>query len=105
MDIRIVWVTFPDAAIAREIGTQMVESQLAACVNLIPSIESIYRWKGAVERTQEVLGIFKTSRELMPAFEDHMKKLHPYEVPEIVAFAPSEVSLPYAQWVHDETIH
>ena len=103
MDIRIVWVTFPDAAIARQIGTQMVESQLAACVNLVPGIESIYRWQGAVEQAQEVIGIFKTCRDLLPAFEERFKALHPYEVPEIVAFEPTDVAPAYARWVRHET--
>ncbi|MCU0750391.1 MAG: divalent-cation tolerance protein CutA [Akkermansiaceae bacterium] len=69
--------TFPDAEAARQIGTALVEKQLAACVNLVPSIESIYRWQGAIETAAEVLAIFKTSATAYPAFETQLTDLHP----------------------------
>ncbi|MBL9146942.1 MAG: divalent-cation tolerance protein CutA [Verrucomicrobiaceae bacterium] len=97
--ILIVLVTFPDIDKARELGAAMVESQLAACVNLVPAIESIYRWQGAVQRDAEVLAIFKTTATLWPAFEQGIKAGHPYEVPEIVALKAEAVSEAYARWV------
>jgi len=100
--ILIVLVTFPDIDKARELGAAMVESQLAACVNLVPAIESIYRWQGAVQRDAEVLAIFKTTATLWPAFEQGIKAAHPYEVPEIVALKPEAVSEAYARWVGRE---
>ena len=99
MNLLLVLVTFPDAEKARQIGTIMVESQLAACVNLVPGVESIYRWEGKVETSQEVLAIFKTTPDAWPVFEQRIKALHPYEVPEIVALAPEKVSAAYAEWV------
>lgn len=99
MNTLLVFSTFPDIETARQIGTSLVESQLAACVNLIPSVESIYRWQGKVERSGEALAIFKTTAALYPAFETRLKQLHPYEVPEIVALKPEHVAANYAKWV------
>lgn len=98
-DILIVLCTFPDMAKARETGTALVESQLAACVNLIPAVESVYRWEGRVETSSEVLALFKTTPEAWPRFESRLGELHPYDVPEIVALRPDQVATSYAQWV------
>ncbi|WP_395731075.1 divalent-cation tolerance protein CutA [Prosthecobacter sp.] len=97
-DLLIVLCTFPDLGKARETATVLVESQLAACVNLIPAIESIYRWQGKVETSAEVLAIFKTTPAAWPLFESRLQELHPYDVPEIVALRPEQVAKSYAQW-------
>lgn len=97
--IRIVLCTFPDVAQARQIGTALVEKQLAACVNLIPAVESIYRWQGRVESAAEVLAVFKTSAAAWPALEQALAGLHPYEVPEIVAIEPAAVAPDYRRWL------
>lgn len=99
MDIRLVLVTFPDFETASEIGTQMVNSQLAACVNLLPGVTSIYRWQGAVEKSAEVLAVFKTSEEVWPDFEKELIRCHPYDTPEIIAISPDQVSPRYAAWL------
>ena len=101
-DLRLILCTFPDADQARAIGTTLIEEQLAACVNLIPGVESIYRWQGAMETSAEVLAIFKTTLSAYPAFETRLRTLHPYEVPEIIAL-PVSAGLPaYLDWVrHD----
>jgi len=95
----LVLCTFPDVGQARQIATVLVERQLAACVNLLPGVESIYRWRGQVEQAAEVLGIFKTARHLYPALAEALAALHPYEVPEIVALEPSAVEEPYLAWL------
>ena len=95
----VVFCTFPDVASARQIGTLLVERQLAACVNLVPAVESIYRWQGNVETAAEVLAIFKTTAAAFPAFEQTLSEMHPYDVPEIIALDPAEVSGPYREWV------
>jgi periplasmic divalent cation tolerance protein len=100
-DLRLILCTFPDAGHARTIGTKLVEEQLAACVNLIPSVESIYRWQGVVETSAEVLTIFKTTASAYTAFEKRLRDLHPYEVPEIIALKPDQVAPAYASWVMD----
>ena len=99
----LVFCTFPDVASARQIGTVLVETQLAACVNLVPAVESIYRWQGKVETAAETLAIFKTTTAAFPAFEQKLAELHPYEVPEIVALAHAQVSGPYREWVLGNT--
>lgn len=101
--ILIVFCTFPDAEQARRAGTALVEARLAACVNLLPGVESIYRWQGAMETAAEVLAVFKTTTAVYPAFESRLRALHPYEVPEIIALRPEQVAASYAQWVVAET--
>jgi periplasmic divalent cation tolerance protein len=98
-EICLVLCTFPDAASARQIGTVLVEMQLAACVNLVPGVESVYRWQDKVENAAEVLAIFKTSSAVFPSFERELVRLHPYEVPEIIALSPSTVAETYATWL------
>jgi periplasmic divalent cation tolerance protein len=98
-DMRLVFCTFPDAASARQIGTVLVEKQLAACVNLIPGVESVYRWQDQVESASEVLAIFKTSTAVFPLFERELASLHPYEVPEIIAIEPTAVAENYGSWL------
>jgi periplasmic divalent cation tolerance protein len=98
-DVLLILCTFPSVAQARQIGTLLVERQLAACVNLIPGIESIYRWEGEVESTFEVLAIFKINAAAFTAFEIALTELHSYEVPEIIALSPSAIAEPYRSWV------
>lgn len=102
-ELLIILCTFPDVEKARQIGTALVERQLAACVNVLPGIESIYRWQGKLESGQEVLAIFKTTSERWPALEAALRELHPYDVPEIVALPAAKVSAAYWQWVAAET--
>ena len=103
MNVILVFCTFPSLEQARQIGTSLVDSQHAACVNLIPAIESIYRWQGTVETSQEVLAIFKTTSKNYPNFEKKLRELHPYKVPEIIALEPTQTSELYAKWVQDST--
>jgi periplasmic divalent cation tolerance protein len=93
----VVLCTFPDIEQARQIGAALVERQVAACVNLLPGMESIYRWEGKVERAGEVLGIIKTTR--YADLEAAIRELHPNEVPEILAL-PMQAGLPaYLEWL------
>lgn len=98
-ELRLILCTLPDAATARQIGTALIEKQLAACVNLISAVESIYRWQGKLETSTEVLAIFKTSAAVFAEFERELAALHPYEVPEIIAIKPAAVSENYDAWV------
>jgi periplasmic divalent cation tolerance protein len=98
-EVRIVFCTFPDMAVARQIGTVLVEKQLAACVNLIPAVESIYHWQDRLETATEVLAIFKTCAAVLPAFERALAACHPYAVPEIVALEPAAVAPAYQAWL------
>jgi periplasmic divalent cation tolerance protein len=95
----LVLCTFPDAEKARQIGTLVVERQLAACVNLVPGIESIYEWEGKVCLEAEVMGVFKTSADRFEALMDALVEVHPYEVPEVVALPVTKGSAPFLDWV------
>jgi len=91
--------TFPDAEIARRISNQLVTERFAACANIFPSVESIYRWKGKIESGNETLVLFKVSEDRQSAFQDKLRSIHPYDVPEII-FVPVAGGLPeYLQWV------
>ena len=91
--------TFPNAEIARRISNQLVSEHFAACANILPSVESIYRWKEKIESGNETLVLFKVSEVRQAAFQDKLRSLHPYDVPEII-FVPVTGGLPeYLQWV------
>ena len=93
--------TFPDAETARRISEQLVTEQFAACANILPAVESIYRWKEKIERAGETLVLFKTSEGRQSAFQEKLRSLHPYEVPEII-FLPVTSGLPdYLRWVNE----
>ncbi len=99
----LVLSTFPDADTARRIVRVCVEERLVACGNLVPGVESIYRWKEKIETATEVLVVFKTTVENYPTLEARLTELHPYEVPEIVALAPSGGLPKYLEWIVDAT--
>lgn len=103
MNTLLVLSSFPDAETARQIARTLVEEQCVACANLIPGAESIYWWKGVIETGVEVVAIFKTTDDQYPRLEARLKELHPYELPEILAFAPSEGNPDYLQWVAANT--
>jgi periplasmic divalent cation tolerance protein len=91
--------TFPDAETARAISNQLVAERLAACANILPSVESTYRWKDKIESGNETLVFFKLSEDGQSAFQQKLRSLHPYEVPEII-FIPVTNGLPeYLRWV------
>lgn len=91
--------TFPDAEAASRIAQALVEEKFAACANLIPAVHSIYRWKEKIETAGEVIVFFKTTAERRAAFQEKLRSLHPYEVPEVI-FVPVDGGLPaYLRWV------
>jgi periplasmic divalent cation tolerance protein len=99
--ILIAFSTFPDAETARRISNQLVTENFAACANILPAIESIYRWKEKIETGSETLVLFKLSEDRQSAFQEKLRSLHPYEVPEII-FVPVSSGLPeYVRWVAD----
>src|SRR4051794_13774312 len=100
-DVLIVLSTFSSADEARRVCRQLVEEQLAACANLIPQVESIYRWQGAVEVASEVVAVLKTTRTRYSELESRLRTLHSYEVPEVVALSVEAGSEPYLRWVSD----
>jgi len=91
--------TFPDAETARRISTQLVTEKFAACANVLPGVESIYRWKEKIESGNETLVFFKVSEERQQAFQDKLRSLHPYEVPEIISCSIDSGLPEYLRWV------
>lgn len=100
---QIVFNTCPDEETARHIAAALVEQELAACVNIIPGIESIYRWHDQIESGRECLLIIKSNVACYGELERSLKTLHPYELPEIVA-VPIQTGLPaYLDWIDNNT--
>ena len=98
-DKRIVLTTTGSEAEAQKIARYLVETQLAACVNIIPHVESVYRWQGKVESNREWLLLIKTSAERFPAARDAIRAMHSYELPECVAVSIEDGSAEYLQWL------
>src|SRR2546428_13146275 len=91
--------TFPDRDTAQRISNQLVTEIFAASANILPGVESVYRWKENIETGNETLVFFKLSEDRQSAFQEKLRSLHPYEVPEII-FVPVANGLPeYLQWL------
>jgi len=97
----VILCTCSSADEAARLAASLVESRLAACVNVIPQVRSYYRWKGAVESSDECLLAIKSSRGLFAAVSAHIARLHSYEVPEILALPVVEGSENYLAWLED----
>lgn len=95
----VVLCTFPDKVSAEAAARTLVQEHLAACANILPGIESIYRWQGEVEQSSECLIIMKTMPETFPALKSRLRHLHPYQVPEIIALETVRAEPAYAAWV------
>jgi periplasmic divalent cation tolerance protein len=99
----LVTIACPAAA-AEALATALVEGRLAACVNILPGVRSVYRWQGQVERAEECLLLAKTTPARYAALEAEVRRLHPYELPEIVAVNVAGGFSAYLHWVHDSTV-
>ncbi|MBI2495367.1 MAG: divalent-cation tolerance protein CutA [Candidatus Omnitrophica bacterium] len=95
----VVLVTCPTRAIARRLASRLIEERLAACVNALPGVESIFRWQGKVERCREILLVIKTTARRFPQLRAAVRNLHPYDVPEIIALPVVAGHTPYLRWV------
>lgn len=97
----VVFATFPEIGPARRIVRTLIEERLIACGNILPGIESIYRWKGAVETSSEVFVVMKTEIGRYPALERRLRELHSYEVPECIALRVADGLPDYLRWIAD----
>ena len=99
----ICFSTCPDTATAERIAGTLVGERLAACVNVLPGLRSVYRWKGGVERTEEVLLLIKTQADRFQPLQDRLLELHPYELPELIVVETDSGLPAYLRWIADET--
>lgn len=94
-----VHVTAPSREQASEMARALVDERLAACVNIVDGVVSVYRWEGKICDEAEVLCLIKTRPDLLPALIERIQALHPYEVPEILSFEVSDGSALYLDWL------
>ena len=102
-DCVIVLTTIGVDVDAAVLGTHLVEERLAACVNVLPEMDSFFRWRGAVERDQERQVIIKTTAARLPDLERRLHELHPYELPEFLVLPVQQGSEAYLRWVTAST--
>jgi periplasmic divalent cation tolerance protein len=102
-DKRIVLSTAGSEEEARKIARELVERRLSACVNIVPQIESVYRWQGKVESSRESLLLIKTTAERFEKVRDAIRELHSYDLPECIAVAIEDGSPEYLRWLTDPT--
>jgi periplasmic divalent cation tolerance protein len=95
----VLFITAPNREEAARLADLLVGARLAACVQILPEMESIYRWEGKIERQAEFLMIVKSTRDKFDQLEREVRAIHSYETPEIVAIPVSEVSEPYLKWL------
>jgi|SRR5687768_3248588 len=103
MPVLVVFSTFPSADKAADVARTLVSEGLAACVNLVPPVRSIYRWKGEICDDTETLAVIKTTSERFDAMKERLVALHPYEVAEVIAMPVESGHSPYLDWVARET--
>lgn len=100
----IVFVTVPTQEAGVKLARLLVEEQLAACVNLVPGVRSLYAWEGEVKDESEVLCLIKTRAELFRPLQTRIAAVHPYEVPEILGVVPALANEPYLHWLAEATV-
>ena len=98
----IIVSTFPDKTSITKIANQLVKKKLTACVNIM-KISSVYSWKGKIENQPEYLALFKTTKKNQPVLKKELRKLHPYDIPEIAEINVDSINQPYLKWLVDST--
>jgi periplasmic divalent cation tolerance protein len=102
MTALVIHCSCPDVATAERIARTLVEEHLAACVQVLPGMLSIYSWRGEVQQETEVLLLAKTTRERLDALKARLDELHPYEMPELLALEAVDGLVPYLGWIEQE---
>jgi periplasmic divalent cation tolerance protein len=104
MDKIITVITTSDSPeVLDKIGSALLEARLISCIQLVGPIQSTYWWKGAIQRVEEWMGIMKSRRDLYPRVQEEIRRLHPYETPQIEAIELADALPAYRQWVVEET--
>lgn len=99
MESLLIMTACPDSDVAMLLAKSLVTEKLAACVNIVPSVLSIYRWEDAIEETREVLLLIKSTAENYAALEAAIHRLHPYQVPEVLAVPIAQTAPAYFSWL------
>lgn len=99
----VAFVTCAGLQQARDLGRKILEKRLAACVNIVPAVESMYWWQGKITGGNETLLIFKTQKSLVRDFVSAVKEIHGYDVPEIIFLDISSGNEDYLRWIEEET--
>lgn len=102
-ELVVVLCTVPEVAVGTKIARLLVAEKLAACVNVVPGLTSIYRWKGEIQEDAEALMVVKTRRQHVGRVEQTIKGAHPYTVPEVIVLPVSAGSAEYLAWLWTET--
>lgn len=100
----VILSTCGSAEEAELVARTLLQEQLAACVNIVQGVRSLYRWKGAIEDSQEWLLIIKTRRDLVPGISEALRRVHTYEIPEVVAIPVVDGLAEYLEWIDRETV-
>jgi periplasmic divalent cation tolerance protein len=103
MDTKLIYVTTPDIHEARNLGGMLVEQRLAACVNIIQPVESMFWWEGEVQRSEEAAFVAKTTGDLVPRLIDFVKEKHSYDCPCVVVLDIKAGNPDFLKWIADET--
>ena len=98
----IIVSTFPNKTSITKIANQLVKKKLVACVNIM-KISSVYYWEGKIENQPEYLGLFKTTKKNQPVLKKELRKLHPYDIPEIAEINVDSINQPYLKWLVNST--
>ena len=101
--ILLVMTNMPDLPAAQAMASALVHARLAACVNILPGVQSVYRWQGAVEQATEITLLIKTTQRRYPQLQQAIVAAHPYDVPEVIAWPLANGHPPYLHWVSAET--
>ncbi|CAI4227402.1 unnamed protein product [Auanema sp. JU1783] len=101
--LRVVYITVPNENVANTLARSFVEKKLAACVNIVSNVKSVYEWEGKLSEDNELLLIVKTQQSHLESLQEELKQNHPYEVPEFVALPIDYASEPYGKWMLEQT--
>lgn len=101
MDCLLVMTACPSQEVALELARRLVQDKLAACVNIVPGVHSVYRWQDAIEETREVMLVIKSTAANYAALESVIHSVHPYQVPEVLAVPITQVAPQYRSWLKE----
>lgn len=99
----LIYTTFSNVGEAKKLGRILVEAHLAACINILPSMTSIYEWQGETQEAEEAVMIIKTRKACQARALSRTKDLHPYDTPALLVIAPEKVDEDFADWISEQT--